>query len=190
MAQIPDPLNWQIIEDTIYDWFVEQSGLDVAWGRQDSPQPIYPFGVLNVVSGPLMVAPQDEVKWETDLSKPLGQEVALRITGLRELVVSCQVLAELPESFNPSAHPRFVMGRVQASLSAPSVLKAFNDVNMSIIRAGDIVILDEADDDMWIARANMDVRFYLVSDSTERTSYINEIEITSLPFGIDKEILP
>jgi hypothetical protein len=190
MAQIPDPLNWQTIEDTIYDWFTEQSGVSVVWGNQDSPEEPYPFGVLSVISGPLMVAPQDEVKWTTDLSKPLGQEVALNIEGLRELVVSCQIFAEPPTSLDPSAHPRFIMSRVQASLSAPSVLEAFRNANMSIIRAGDIIILDAPDDDTWIARANMDVRFYLMSQSVEESGFMNEIEITSTPFGIDKKTLP
>jgi hypothetical protein len=61
---------------------------------------------------------------------------------------------------------------------------------MSIIRAGDIIILDAPDDDTWIARANMDVRFYLMSQSVEESGFMNEIEITSTPFGIDKKTLP
>lgn len=182
MAVIPDPIDWQTIEDALYDWFAEQSGVPVVWADQDSPQPqAYPFGTIAIISGPNIVGASgnDELRTSTDLGQPAGEEVLQEFGGQREMTVSCQVFTKPPESFNPSVHARAIMSRVQSSLAAPSVLEAFLAAGLAVVNQGDVDDLSEAVEDTWIGRSNLDVLFGLSACSSERTGYIKTVEISA-----------
>ena len=191
MAIIPDPIDWTTIEDAIYDWFSEQSGVPVVWGNQDSPQPQpYPFGALTIIAGPnqVSVAGNDELRTSTDLGQPDGEEVRLEFGGQRDMTVSCQIFTKPPESHNPAVHARAILSRVQSSLAAPSVLSTLLASGLAVIRQGDVDDLSELIEDTWIGRANLDVQFGLASGSFERTGYIECAELNAPdPFNLTEE---
>ena len=191
MAIIPDPIDWTTIEDAIYDWFFEQSGVPIVWGNQDSPQPqAYPFGTLTIIAGPNQVpqAGNDELQQTTDLGQPLGEEVLQEFGGHRDMTVSCQIFSRPPDSFAPTTHARAIMGRVQSSLAAPSVLATLLAAGLAVIRQGNVDDLSSVIEDTWIGRANLDVQFGLLAVSSERTGYIECLEVTAPdPFNLVDE---
>ncbi len=183
MAQVTAPIDWQTIEDGLFDWFQEQSGLDpqrIIYGNQDAPQPgDYTFAHLNILSGPIQLGGRDEIRYEYDAGAPAGEDLLPRICGLREFVLSCTVHTSLPEANSPALHSRAVMSRIQSSLSAPSVIRAFHSFGVSILDRGTLVDLSGIVNDGYINRTSLDVRLLTAANSEdERTTYIDTIGFT------------
>lgn len=181
MAKIPDPVSWFEIEDALFDWVADQSEMDVVWGNQDAPAPkTYPYCTLTVLSGPRLPAAygHDELRTSTIANQPLGEELLLEFGGQREFTLSINIFDAPPSSLGVS-HPRFVMSRIQASLAAPSVLGKLSASGIAVIDYGDIVILDAAVDDTWIARCSMDVVLGIAVTSFEKIGYIKTVLVSS-----------
>lgn len=175
---ITDPVNWQAIEDALFDWFSDQTGMSVIWGNQDSPRPSsYPYGVMFITNGPQSPANAgtDEQIINIDLNQTY-EEVEFEFGNQREMTLQLQILTGPGQSFSYANSPHAIMGRVQTSAYAPSVQEAFNTANISVLRVGDITDLSEVQDETWIGRVSMDLTVGLTSYSTERVGYIDVVE--------------
>lgn len=109
----------------------------------------------------------------------LGHEVLQEVAGLRDMTISCQVYVSSPDVTDPTKHSRALMTAAQASLGLPSELARFQGVGLAIIEEGDVLNIDELIEDAFVSRANMDVRFGLASNLSERTGFIQATEISS-----------
>ncbi len=179
MAQVTAPIDWKTIEDGLFDWFQEQSGLDpsrIYYGNQDAPQPgNYTYAHLNILTGPIQLGGKDEIRYEVDLAQ-VGEELLPNVCGLREFTLSSTVHTALPDANNPALHSRAIMSRVQSSLSAPSVIRSFQSIGISVVTRGDLLDLSGIVNDTYINRTSLDTRFYTAANSTdERTTFIETV---------------
>lgn len=185
------PINWLTVEDAIYDWFTAATGLPrVIWSRYHVPQLSYPYGALQIIAGPTVVAGSDEIRNVTNLAAPTGQEIQQIICGMREVTVSCQVLQSAPGSQSPGSSAGYYLSLAQSSLSATSVLEIFRGKGISIISQGNAVQFDEPVEDAWIQRAALDVRFGIAANTYEYAGYIDKIEVSSAVAGLVNVIMP
>ncbi len=170
-------LDWQAVEDAIHAWFQGATGVDVIWSNQDLPQPPWPFGTLNIISGPLRIGGEDNVRRSTDLNQDPGEEVQLEHNGPRHFLVSCQVIQGPPDAHNPDCHARRLATAGQAALSLESINQAFNLVGLAVVEYSDITNLDVEVGGEWTTRSAFDVTFAYTSSVTERVGYIENAEI-------------
>ena len=85
-------MSWQTLRDAIHASIVEASGLpvgQVVWKFQDVGQP--PMDYIAVAVGSSGSPGQDGVSSHTDLTRAAGQEVELRVEGLREITIGLEV---------------------------------------------------------------------------------------------------
>lgn len=175
---VQDPIDWQPIEDAIYDWFTDNSGINAFWAAHDSPQFEYPYGTLQLISGPSTIGSYDDKVQNNGTTT-----VTIEHVGIRNIVVSVQVDA-CPNPKHVINESRRLLERAQASLNLDSVCATLREANLAIVNIGDITTLDFSIDDTWISRANMDITLRLVSLVTEDVSAIDTVNIEWQDLGV------
>lgn len=169
-------IAWNDIEDAIFKWFIEGSGLPaVVWGNQDGPQPVQPYGTL-LIAGPRKVGGLDQQVDVTDLDQPAGEEVSQTLTGIREVTVSCQAFAAPTVGSTPA---RSYLSNALMSLELPTIRQRLINAGLSVIEANDITDVSALMGTRWQSRAAMDVRFHLVDSAVEKTGYIAMVEVSN-----------
>lgn len=167
------PLDFASIEDALYTWAFAQLGMPVFWSNQKFPQPARPYATLKL-TGPRVLSGSDAAETTTDLGRPAGEEVETKYSGPRELTCSVQVYA-VPTSGASSA--RALLARAQASLSRDSVAAALRAAGLAIVDQGGIADLTALLETNWESRAAMDVRLGCTDSATDRTGYIETVEL-------------
>ncbi len=84
--------TWPQIRAAIQSAIASASGLasgKVIWKFQDGPQPALDYVALHL--SPLRTIGRDGINASTDLDRTAGQEIELRVGGLREMVLSVEV---------------------------------------------------------------------------------------------------
>lgn len=175
---IAAPIDFATVRKAIVDFAKSSMGLsDVAWEDQEFPKETYPYGTVKMISGPTKLFGEDEHRYSYDGGQPAGEEVGIEVAGLREITVSFQAYA-LRQSPQGNLGVEDYLARAQSALSMPSFQEDLMAAGLSVIEEMAIRNLAFTDSQTWIARAAMDVRFGLVASVTERTGYIEKLEIT------------
>lgn len=173
------PIDRQVVEDAIFDWFTGRTGLTTIWTDQKKTQPPYPYATLKIIAGPIKEGGADETRATTDLTQPAGQEVQLHVTGPRVFTLSCQAFVGDPAGSTPAADALHFMSLAQSSLGLQSVLDALDAAGVAVVSEGEVTDLSEFINDDAISRASLDPRFRVSSDLSERTGYIDKTEVSS-----------
>jgi len=181
-GNMSNPYDWPSIEDAIYDWFFGSTGISTDWASQKRPNRDYPFATLKRTVGTSRIAFSDEINEETDLGQDVGQEVGLSAQGDREFMVYCQVRTG---DDAPDLNANNYMEIAEARLQLPSIKQSFRDAGFSLVEAEPIRDLDEVIGTQWISGCSMDVRFRILSTFTERTGYIEKVEVGGTVKDVD-----
>lgn len=183
------PINWQLLEDAIYAWFEEATGIEVVWANQDAPQPPYPFGTLNVIAGPTKVGGDDEVRSVTLSPAVLAPlpPIEMEYAGPREMTVSCQINVGAPFDGDPATHARALMTSAQSSLGLESVRVLLRAAGLAVIQELPVQSFDLQIADAWVARSQMDVRFGLAASVVEKVQAIENVHIESPALNVDDD---
>jgi len=179
------PIDMEAFQDAIQAWFADVTGLESIWRNQSAPQPEYPFAGLAILSGPEPSAPQWEQRFDTDLSRPEGEEVRISVCVPCRFTISCQTYVNMPDARNPELNAAAYMIRAQSSLSLPSVLASLHAAGISVERPGTVQNLDEVIEDSFVSRAAMDVVLGATLNLEELTGYVNKVKVKSESLGID-----
>lgn len=187
-----EPINWETIDDALFDWIVGALGFTEEhcdWANQKKPQPPYPYVIL-LRSGTTEEGTLDETRTSTDPTKPAGQEIELLTTGPREITLALTAHVEpcdtvgLPANDTATA----LLTKAQSSLGKRSVLDALDAAGVAIIERLPVLDTSVVVNGVWISQAAMDLRLRVTSAMTERTGYIDKLEISST-FGGAKDSL-
>lgn len=115
----------QAIEDALHAWVMTATGLagdHVIWLNQDVPRPLDPYCTLKMESQDLDGA-FDQIEDFTDLTRPAGQEVELRVTGWRELFVQVEAFSH---TVSGDGTAKDMLDNVQTKLAFPSIRQLLN----------------------------------------------------------------
>ena len=188
MTAIDSPLNMELFENAVHNWFFEATEIETIWANQAKTMPEYPLGVLQIIAGPVPTAGYWEVRNTTDLSRPDGSEVAQTASIQCSFTVSCQVWVGGDDRSHPAANARFHMMRAQASLGLPSFQTALIDADVSVIRSTAIQDISSVEEDAIVSKVNMDVVFGAALNVTEYNTYIQTMHGTGTFEGTDQGI--
>lgn len=175
MSGIENPIDWPEIESALHRWFAESTGVQIIWANQDATQPAYPYGTLNVISGPTKIGGVDENRCVIRD----GQAI-LQTLGQREITVSCQLNVGKPNTHNPEMHSRALMSRAQSALDMQSFRAELRAAGLSVIEEQAPANFDLQVADKWISRTQMDVRFHITICIEEDIDTIETVSYTGM----------
>ena len=181
------PIDMEVFQNAIHAWFEDVTDLQTIWMGQSATQPCYPYGALQITSGPIPASPQWEERFETVAGQPAGQEIKMTVCNQCTFEISCQAYVGLPESRDPALNAQWYLNKAQSSLSLPSVRADFIVHNIAYTRTSPVQNINEVIADAFVSRANIDVTFGAVLSLDEYTGYVEKTEITSVSLGIDQE---
>lgn len=175
-------IEWARIEDAIWDWVHDSSGLSedsVIWGEQDTNQPIYPYASIQRLGGTSRVGGSDARVQNTDLNRSVGQEVEIRTQGPRTFTLSIKVHVGPVDDdgddivVDPENHAQAIMSSIEAQLEVESTRAGFNAIGLAMIQANPVLNISAEMNGQWVSRMQMDVEFMVQSCVTERLGYID-----------------
>jgi len=181
------PIDIGSLQDAVHAWFSEATGLFTVWRDQSAPQPEYPFGTLQIISGPNPLSPTWEKRIETLVGQPQGEEIKITVCNQCTFDVSCQAFVGMSEARDPSINALNFLSKAQTALNLPSVQSGFTLANIAYNRVTPVQSINEIIADSFISRANIDVTFNAVLSLAEYTGYIETVAIKSTSLGIDEE---
>jgi len=150
------PIDWRLIRDTLWQWFVDVSGCETIWADQSAPQPAHPYASLNILPGTIAAGALDEERIQDDGS--------LLIVGPRDFVLSCQIHVGPDASDDPYCDSRMRADAVVSSLGIPEFRYRMRAANLGIRDRGPVQMLDLEVGTEWIKRAQVDFRFGTMSN--------------------------
>ncbi len=104
-----------------------------------------------------------------------GEEVILKASGNRELVVKLQAFAPVTVGSNITA--RSLLLACQQGLEVPSLRYALNQAGLGVLVPGDVIRLPKVISGRHEDRAALDSRFSVRQEVTERTGYFDHAKI-------------
>jgi hypothetical protein len=172
------PIDWEAIQDTLWQWFRDVSGCETIWANQAAPQPAYPYASLNILPGTLNHGALDEQRIQDDGT--------LAIVGPRDFVLSCQIHVAPEASNNPDCDARTRAHAIVSSIAVPPWKAELAAVNIGIRERGQIQMLDLVVGAQWIKRAQVDLRFGTMSNvdvsnwpAIADIGYFDKVEVSS-----------
>ena len=183
---LANPIDMETFENVVHKWFSESIEADAIWAQQSAPRPSYPYGVLNIISGPITASPFWERKFSTDLDREAGKEILAEIGVPCTMVVSCQAHVVAADGRDPARYSRTLVSRAQARLQLISVQDDFRTANISVQRAEPVTNISGLVNDGNVSRSGIDVRFNAMLKLDEYLGYIKTTKIVSTDVGIDK----
>ena len=175
MTAVSAPINMETFENAIHQWFFEATEIETVWANTAKTMPDYPVGVLQLIAGPIPVAPQFEIRNETNLSLEPGSEIITTACVQCTFTVSCQVWVGGDDRWHPAANARYYLAIAQAALGLPSYLAGFKASEVSVVRSAAIQDISSVQEEAIIAKANMDVTFGAALNATEYNTYIEKM---------------
>ena len=168
----PIAVDWLTIQNTIYTWLANTTGIDVSEEDQRAPQPSYPYVTINFLPGIAPRAVRDERRQKADGS--------VAIVGQRDFVASIQIHVN---SNDPQIHARTRLDSAVASLETPGVDQLFESVGLAVREKGQPQDFDLVVGSEWISRSQVDIRFGVASvlENIPETTpgYFDKVEVSS-----------
>lgn len=150
------------ISNAIYDWITGVTGVKAIFSMQDGPVPPKPYIEINVLTGPMKLGGQDDLRRD-------GEEFTL--TGPRNLM--CSINVHGAEAFD-------ILSKAHDSLDDPAVIDSLEAAGLTVIDEGNPTDLSELQETHFETRFQMDVEFGLASDYKVEPDIIESAEVTSL----------
>lgn len=182
------PVSWKQIEDAIRAWVRTSSGFadqSVIWRNENGNARTENYIDITLLG--MIPIGLDALTDNTDLARPSGQEIELRVEGDREFGISIECFTTRTTESTGETTARSVLSRVQIALGLPSIREALAAADLSPFDIGTIQWLPavgaKPNDTSFAGRAILEVRFYVRDDMAERVGYIKTVEITDLATG-------
>jgi hypothetical protein len=168
-------MSQEAIEDAVWQWVVTTSGYPVErviWAEQNGERP--DGDIITLHMGPLVPVGLDALEESVDLSRPAGEEVELKVVGVRSFSVTLQAYTHATTG---STSGRAVLGVVQTRTSLPSVRGALALAGVSLYDMGTVQVVPEIVGADFEGRAVLEVQAYCGDTASEFTTYIETTEI-------------
>ena len=184
MNPVTVPIDMAAFKNAIRAWCADATDIQTVWLDQSAPVPEYPYASLNIVSGPIPVSPNWELRHSFDASR-VGEEIEFTACVPCTFNISAQFYVSLDDSRNPEyASLQYAM-KAQAGLKLPSYQAAFAAAGIAVVDPGTATNIDEVVNDAYMSRSNLDVVFGASLNTTEYETYIESVELISTTLGID-----
>jgi len=167
-------MNETAMQTALRTWVRLASKLDdskIVWSEQDIPRLATPYITMRM--GDLVpLGSTDEVNHTYDATQPNGQEIEIEIKGQRSFALSLQCFGDGP---NQSA--RQILSNVQTALGLPSVMGILEAAGLSSYDKTPIQNVTALLETAFEPRAVTSIYFYCSEAVSERTTYIESVEV-------------
>jgi len=181
----------EIFENAVQTWFSEAIECQAIWAQQSAPRPSYPYGVLNIISGPIPASSAWENKLTTDLTRPAGTEVEFETRVPCSFVIGCQAHVSGEDMRNPDEYALTLVARAIARLNLITVRDAFRVANISVQGIGPVTNISAIVNDGFVSRSGVDVSLNAALSLDEYIGYIKTVQVESIApsnLGIDMTV--
>ena len=173
-------MEWETIQNALHAWAELVTGIPCYWEDQDFPRQAYPFGLLAM--GSVRTMGTDELTHE--YAGAPDDNLTTAIQGVRSFTLGIETFAK---GVTPSTSARQYVEALRDSLRKPSVLEAFRDANIAIVRSEATQNIGRVVNGENQSRWGLKVQFAgsaNVSDTA--TDYVKTVEVTGT---IDGDVL-
>lgn len=170
------PIDWQLIEDAVHDWIVEEAALVPAfvWENQNVTQPPYPYASAKIIEGPTKEGGKDEPR----VRNASGGQIEIVTVGPVAFTVALAFhLDKDSGAYDPARNARFLASKAQASLGQPRVIAFLSEAGLAVVRELGVQDTSVVVNGEWLSRATLDVRLRTTSAMVERHGYIDKAQI-------------
>ena len=171
-------MTWAQFETAFVNWVKASTGLAgaaVRLGHQNGPS-AFPGPAAVVSVGVVQSLGVDDLRWDYDVGRPLGQEIVFSSIGIREVTVSVSFFAP---NTTGDASARALAAQAQNWLRMPSQRATFQQLGIGILDVGDVRWVPVVDSGVWYGQAVLELRCVLRQTATEATGYIETVESTT-----------
>lgn len=156
-------MSWTTLRDGIQAAVVAATQLPadkVVWKDQDVGQPALPYAAVQVSASDN--PGQDGIVPSTDLTRPAGKEVELKVVGLREITIAVEVYVSMKDDAGSAiigeGDALDVADRAATSLLLPSVRDLLTAVAVSPLEVGPVQYVPTLVSAGFRGRATFEVR--------------------------------
>lgn len=194
------PVDWQTIDDAIYDWLNEilDMGDRIVWENLNEPQPAeYPY--LSVLRSPMVS--EGGIKEQRNRTLDAAGDV-IPPGGLATPAANEEIVVE-PVAFtvaitalvgldeggrDPNCDAMRILNKAKASIGLTSTKDRFNVAAIAVVDDLDVLDTSVVVNAEWVKKATLDVIFRTASVISEQTSFIDKVNVTSTDLGVDTTI--
>lgn len=169
------PFDWRAAEDAIRQWLMVGSGYPdqrVIHLDDNGNRPAQDY--IGFALGGLRPLGHDDVVTTTDLGQPNGSQIKIEVSGERESTLEVQAFTR---SRNAEAAARAVLSRVQTAVGLPSIRAALAAAGVVVFDRGEINYLPAVIASEFEGRGVLSCRLYCTEDVSERTTWIEHVEV-------------
>lgn len=163
-------------EGAVRDWAAARAAIEAIWANQNGSPPAYPYVLLNETSNQRLGA-YDQVTRLVDMSRPEGQEVELRTTGVRQIQVSIQVFVANAGMVGTHS-AQAILEDLRDSLQDDQILKTFRTAGLSPFTEAPLRTIPSLRKVGFEGRAQLDVSFYASVTNSRFVGFIQRIQGT------------
>lgn len=179
------PIDWATIEQALWNWASTVTGVPtsrIIWENQKIAQPAYPYVSLH--KSPVLISGgKPELRYETDLGQPQGEEIEFTATSQCEFTLSASVYMDAAAGGgNPTTGAFKLASKLQASLGLKTIQESLSTAGLAIIQSLPVLDLSEVVNAEFLDRAVFEVRLRVASEMTEKTGYIADVELEYDPY--------
>jgi len=185
---LENPIDMEAFEHAVYDWFSESIDTQVIWTHQSAPRPPYPYGTLNIITGPTKYSQMWNREEDFDVTRDAGEEIRAQIGVPCYFDVSCQVFVKASEGRYPQVNALNTITRACARLGLESVLGVLKTAGVSVIRVEGPSNPGQLINDAFVSRAVATVVFGTILSLEEYLGYFATADLKSTTLGIDEKI--
>lgn len=175
--------KWEDIENYIHAAIVLATGYDsdqVIWKHQNYNAPEVDYATIAL--GDVIPIAQDFTTYETNLSRPAGQEIKQSVVGVREVPLELEAFSS---STLGNASARAVLEKARTGLRLPSVKYSLRKGGIAPFDLGSVAFIPEIRNTGFRGRAICTIRCYVVMpEVVEYCGYINRVVGTFRYWGV------
>lgn len=178
------PINMEELENALYTWINESTGLTTIWDNQSAPRPDYPYCSLNIISGPTPHSPS----WSEQLTHdPFGDPLEDLIVDLGvpcSFTLSVKAKVNRPAGSSPLTAAKQYLLRALSDLNFSTRKAALEDKDISFYRSEAMPDISEVVNDGFVNIASMDFIMGSVFNAQELLTFIETVHV-----GMRNEII-
>ncbi len=184
-APAKQPIDWQKVDDALWDWISGKLGYTAIWENQNVEQPAYPYVSMLRTSLVEEGGPK-ETRWVYNSGAAAGEEIELRTYEPVLFTLAVSVHVDRGAGANdPGANAMDIASKIRGDLGRESTIEQLLAEGLSVVGEAGIQDTSVVVNAEWISRATMDLTFRTASVMTEETGYIDKVGLESTELGID-----
>ena len=184
----PQAIDWDLVEDTIYDWITEDLGFEnVIWGNSGVTQPAYPYISMVRTAGPVIEGNGfDDKRQEYNAT---DDTLTIEYVGPRVFTISISAHMGEGDAYQiANARGTSLLGTIQSSILMEKTKSRMNLANIAIVSSENIIDSSVVVNGIWVFRGTLDLIMRATSSLLEEVGIVEKVQVVSTGLDVDETI--